>query len=99
MTINDIPNELFNQIRDDAQKEFLMQIDYAALILCHKNPDTYTYDKALLEILHNKLKEQVEVPNETTIKAIEEADEMIKNGCGGYDNLDDLWRGNERNRI
>ena len=32
-----------------------------------------------------------DVPNETTIKAIKEADEMVKNGCGGYDNLDDLW--------
>ena len=34
---------------------------------------------------------KLEVPNETTIKAIKEADEMVKNGCGGYDNLDDLW--------
>lgn len=34
---------------------------------------------------------KLEVPNETTIKAIKEADEMVKNGCVGYDNLDDLW--------
>lgn len=33
---------------------------------------------------------KVEVPNKTTIKAIKEADEMVKNGCGGYDNLNNL---------
>ena len=53
--------------------------------------DIGLFNKILFDLIQAGLVEKVEVPNETTVKAIEEADEMVKNGCGGYDNLDDLW--------
>ncbi|MBS7401234.1 MAG: type II toxin-antitoxin system RelB/DinJ family antitoxin [Eubacteriales bacterium] len=34
---------------------------------------------------------KLEIPNTTTIKAMQESDEMVKNGCDGYSNLDDMW--------
>lgn len=53
--------------------------------------DIGLFNKILFDLIQAGLVEKVEVPNETTVKAIEEADEMVKNGCGGYDNLDELF--------
>ena len=44
----------------------------------------------VFDLIQAGLVEKVEIPNETTIKAIKEADKMVKNGCGGYDNLNNL---------
>jgi hypothetical protein len=75
-----------------------VELDECQVLFTYPERYKYMCPKCRKEIITEKMYPvtsyiQFEEVNETTIKAIEEADEMVKNGCGGYDNLDDLLGG------
>ena len=78
--------------------QFYLNLNNQKLLVTDKELTKLALDTAMSNYTVQNIKDwlkvhiglKFETPNETTVKAIEEADEMVKNGCGGYDSLNNL---------